>query len=89
MQPVAIPSPDRRDFPGSWPRSTSCRGLWSIGDDFRVEVNRNAFVETGVPGQRLADFDGHRLFLPGDPKYWPEPDYLDWHRRNKFGKASA
>lgn len=65
------------------------RGLWTIGDDYRVKVNRDVFIEAGIPGQRLADFEGHRLFLPSDPKYWPEPDYLAWHRRNKFGKASA
>ena len=60
------------------------RGLWSITDDFRIVVNRNRFVEAGVPGQRLADFDGHRLFLPSDPKYWPEPECLSWHRKHKF-----
>lgn len=65
------------------------RGLWTIGDDFRVKVNRDAFIEAGVPGQRLADFDGHRLFLPGDPKYWPEPEHMAWHRRHKFQKARA
>ena len=60
------------------------RGLWSITDDYRVVVNRDKFVEEGVPGQKLADFNGHRLFLPGDPKYWPEPTHLAWHRKNKF-----
>ena len=65
------------------------RGLWSISDDFRVKVNRDAFLEAGVPGQRLADFDGHRLFLPGDPTYWPDPDNLAWHRRNKFENVGA
>ncbi len=60
------------------------RGLWSITDDYRVVVNREKFIEEGVPGQRLADFDGHRLFLPQDPKYWPEPTHLAWHRLNRF-----
>ncbi len=32
--------------------------------------------------------EGHRLFLPGDPKYWPEPTHLAWHRRNKFTSSS-
>jgi putative restriction endonuclease len=62
------------------------RGLWSITDDYRVIVNREKFIEEGVPGQKLADFDGHRLFLPGDPKYWPEPTHLAWHRERKFAK---
>ena len=57
------------------------RGLWSLNDDYRVLVNRDTFIEEGVPGQRLADFEGRRIFLPSDPKYWPEHTYLDWHRR--------
>ncbi len=60
------------------------RGLWSVTDDYRVIVNRDKFIEEGVPGQKLADFDGHRLFLPSDPKYWPEPTHLAWHRAHKF-----
>ena len=57
------------------------RGLWSLNDDYRVLVNREKFIEDGVAGQRLADFEGRRIFLPSDPKYWPEPTYLDWHRK--------
>jgi putative restriction endonuclease len=57
------------------------RGLWSLDDDYRVLVNREKFIEDGAPGQRLADFDGRRIFLPSDPKYWPEYTYLDWHRK--------
>ena len=60
------------------------RGLWAIGDDYRVVVNREKFIEDGLPGQKLSDFDGHRLFLPGDPKYWPAHAYLAWHREHKF-----
>ena len=56
------------------------RGLWSLADDYRVVVNREKFIEDGVPGQRLADFDGRRIFLPSDPKYWPEYTSLEWHR---------
>jgi putative restriction endonuclease len=57
------------------------RGLWSINDDYRVLINKEKFIEDGVPGQRLADFEGRRVFLPSEPKYWPEPDYLEWHRK--------
>jgi putative restriction endonuclease len=57
------------------------RGLWSMNDDYRVLVSREKFVEDGVAGQRLADSEGRRIFLPNDPKYWPEPTYLEWHRK--------
>jgi putative restriction endonuclease len=57
------------------------RGLWSLNDDYRILVNREKFIEDGVPGQRLADFEGRRIFLPSDPKYWPEHTYLDWHHK--------
>lgn len=57
------------------------RGLWSLNDDYRVLVNGEKFLEDGPPGQRLVDFEGRRIFLPSDPKYWPEHSYLDWHRR--------
>ena len=57
------------------------RGLWSMDDNYLVLVNREKFIEDGVPGQRLADFERRRIFLPSDPKYWPEHAYLDWHRK--------
>ncbi|MCX8156919.1 MAG: HNH endonuclease [Verrucomicrobiae bacterium] len=60
------------------------RGLWSITDDFHIIVNRKKFTENGLPGQRLADFEGRRLILPKDPKYWPNPEYLAWHREKRF-----
>ncbi len=60
------------------------RGLWSVTSDFRVIVNRDKFVEEGVPGQKLADFEGNCLFLPGDPRYWPEQKHLAWHREHKL-----
>jgi len=57
------------------------RGLWSLNDDYKVIVNKEKFIEEGVPGQRLADFEGRRIFLPSEPKYWPERDHLGWHRK--------
>lgn len=57
------------------------RGLWSLNDDYQVLLNREKFSEDGAPGQRLADFEGRRIFLPIDQKYWPEYTYLDWHRK--------
>ena len=58
------------------------RGLWSVNDDYRVLVNREKFREEGMAGQRLTDFEGRRISLPDDPRYWPEQDSLEWHRRH-------
>ncbi len=60
------------------------RGLWSITEDYRVIVNHNKFSEKGIPGQCLADFIGRKIILPADPKYWPDQEYLSWHRTNRF-----
>lgn len=57
------------------------RGLWSLNDHYQVLVNREKFTEEGVAGQRLEDFEGRKIFLPADPKYWPDRTCLDWHRR--------
>lgn len=58
------------------------RGLWSLDDNYHVIVNRERFIEDGVPGQRLTDMEGRRIFLPSDPTYWPEPSYISWHRKH-------
>jgi putative restriction endonuclease len=57
------------------------RGLWSLNDDYRVLINREKFIEEGIPGQRLKDFEGRKIFLPTDGVYWPEQTYLQWHRQ--------
>jgi putative restriction endonuclease len=57
------------------------RGLWSLNNDYRVLVNKEKFTEEGIPGQRLSDFAGRRIFLPDNPRYWPEQQYLEWHRK--------
>jgi putative restriction endonuclease len=57
------------------------RGLWSLDDNYRVILNREKFIEEGVPGQRLVDFEGKRVFLPTEPRYWPEHGYISWHRK--------
>ena len=58
------------------------RGLWSVNDDYRVLVNREKFREEGMAGQRLTNLEGRRISLPDDPRYWPEQDSLEWHRRH-------
>lgn len=58
------------------------RGLWSVNDDYRVLVNSEKFREEGISGQCLTDFEGRKISLPDNPRYWPEQDSLEWHRRH-------
>jgi putative restriction endonuclease len=58
------------------------RGLWSLNEDYRVLVNESKFTDDGARGQRITDFEGQKIFLPTDPKYWPDYSYLDWHRKH-------
>ena len=58
------------------------RGLWSITDDYRIIVNEKKFTEEGGVVHRLSDFNGRRLFLPDESRFWPDPKYLAWHRGN-------
>ena len=57
------------------------RGLWSLDGNYQVILNREKFIEEGVTGQRLVDFEGKRIFLPRDPEYWPEHSCISWHRK--------
>lgn len=59
-------------------------GLWSIDDDYRVLVARNAFSEASPNQTSLSEMQGRRLLLPKDKSIWPAKVHLAWHRRNRF-----
>jgi putative restriction endonuclease len=59
-------------------------GLWTIADDFTVIVARNNFAEDSPDQKPLADYRGQKIRLPSDSSLYPDPAYLDWHRRKKF-----
>jgi putative restriction endonuclease len=61
-------------------------GLWALRDDFRVIVAREAINEhAGDAGSKgLADYAGTTIHLPDDRSVWPDPRYLEWHRRHRF-----
>jgi len=61
------------------------RGLVSVADDLTVLVSRNK-VPRDVT-DRLIVGDG-RLRLPADPRDWPHPNNLRWHRENVFGQVT-
>ncbi len=60
------------------------RGLWTIGDDYRVIVAKQGFSESSPNQKSLAEMDGQRLLLPRDEAIWPGPVYVQWHRTNQF-----
>jgi putative restriction endonuclease len=62
-------------------------GLWTLGDDYRVQVARGAFVEAGAEPLRLTAYHGARIRLPEERGLWPDPVHLAWHRKRKYQGA--
>jgi putative restriction endonuclease len=60
------------------------RGLLAVADDGAILVSRNK-VPADV-AERLIVPSGS-LFRPADPRDWPHPDNLRWHRENVFGQV--
>jgi putative restriction endonuclease len=64
-------------------------GLWSIDDEFRVIVAKDAFLESCPNQKPLTEFHGQRLLLPANKAIWPAKQHLTWHRRHhKFDAAT-
>lgn len=61
------------------------RGLVSVADDWTILVSRNKVPRDVV--ERLIVPDG-RLRLPEEPRDWPHPENLRWHRENVFGQIA-
>jgi len=59
-------------------------GLWSIDDDYRVIVAKDAFDEACPTQESLASMAGKQLILPRDQRLWPTLDNLAWHRKKCF-----
>jgi putative restriction endonuclease len=60
------------------------QGLWTLDDNYCVRVAHSAFDEQARDQKSLRDFHGTRIALPSNPKLWPDPQHLAWHRENKF-----
>lgn len=63
-------------------------GLWTIDDEYRVVVARDAFSESSPNQKSLADMHGQRLLLPPNEAIWPAKVHLAWHRTHKFNRSS-
>jgi putative restriction endonuclease len=59
-------------------------GLWTIDDEYRVVVAREAFSEASPNQKPLSDMHGQPLLLPRDELIWPSRVNLAWHRAKKF-----
>lgn len=59
-------------------------GLWTLGDDYRVRVASTKFSESGADALLLKSMESHKILLPSDAKFWPDPIHLAWHRINRF-----
>jgi putative restriction endonuclease len=61
------------------------RGLISVAADHTILVSGNK-----VPQEARARLisPGGRLHLPANPRHHPHPEYLRWHRENRFGAAA-
>ena len=60
------------------------QGLWSLDEDYRIIVSHDSFEEQAHDQKSLRDFQGSRIALPSNPKLWPDPQHLAWHREFKF-----
>jgi len=59
-------------------------GLWSLTDDCKVIVALGRFSEDSPDQKALADYHGVRIWLPTDSSWWPDPVFIQWHRKNRF-----
>jgi putative restriction endonuclease len=62
------------------------RGLLAVAEDHTILVSDNK-VPSAV-SQRLLVPD-RRLVLPAEPRDWPHPENLRWHREHVFGQRDV
>lgn len=60
------------------------QGLWTLTDDYRVLVALGRFVEDSPDQKSLSNYQGQKIRLPGEPKCWPDPLHIAWHRKRRF-----
>lgn len=61
------------------------RGLVSVADARTILVSRNKVPSDVIDRLIVAD---RRLRLPADPRDWPHPENLRWHRETVFGQGT-
>jgi putative restriction endonuclease len=61
------------------------RGLIAIDSDYRVKVSGIFNEERSI--YSIKAFEGQRVLLPAEKKFFPLKENLEWHRINKFEKV--
>jgi putative restriction endonuclease len=59
-------------------------GLWSLTDDYKILVAVNQYAEHSPDQKPLHAYQGRLITLPSDPRLWPAPAHLAWHRQHRF-----
>jgi len=57
-------------------------GLWSLDDDYRVMVDSKRFDESGADELLLSLKVNTRIHLAANSHFWPDKNYLTWHRKH-------
>jgi putative restriction endonuclease len=60
------------------------QGLWTVSDDYRVQVALGAFAENCPDGTPLRAYHNRPLRVPSETCFRPHPNYLAWHRKHQF-----
>jgi hypothetical protein len=60
-------------------------GLFTLSDQYEVQIHPQAF-EADHKLFPLIQRDGEPIQLPADNYYWPHPQALEWHRKERFGR---
>lgn len=59
------------------------RGLITVDENFKVIVSER-FREETISPYSIKQFSGKQILLPTEPRFYPSPENLSWHQREKF-----
>ena len=59
------------------------RGLMSVGKDYEVLISKSVRTDRNILGHTLTLMD-RPIFRPQKEQFWPDPQNLSWHRKQKF-----
>jgi putative restriction endonuclease len=63
------------------------RGWFAIADDYTLLISSD-LREESPHARPMREFNGDRIILPAQARYYPRLEALYWHRQNVFGVAA-